>query len=83
MEFWPTIDLCASREALDEQLAQWQYFYNQERTHAALGCKTPHQRLEEVRALIPEAEIVHAAYDPQKESYVSNNHYYWAPSDET
>ena len=83
MECWPTVDLCASREALDEQLAHWQHFYNQERTHAALGCKTPHERLQEVRALIPELETVHASYDPQKESYVSNNHYYWAPPDET
>lgn len=83
MEFWPTVHLSCPQEELVEQLSQWQEFYNQERTHTALHCKTPQQRLEEVRSLIPSGESVRAAYDPQTETYKSNTHYRWVFPDET
>jgi len=83
MEFWPTVRLSSPKEELVKQLSQWQEFYNQDRTHTALHCKTPHQRLEEVRSLIPSSESVRTAYDPQKESYKSNSHYRWVFADET
>jgi transposase InsO family protein len=83
MEFWPTVSLSHSQEELARELSQWQQFYNQERTHTALHCKTPQQRLEEIRSLIPTPESVQAAYDPQKETYKSNSHYRWVFPDET
>lgn len=77
-----TVLLSYSQEELEQQLWQWQEFYNQERTHTALHCKTPQQRLEEVRDLIATLESIQAAYHPEKESYKSN-HYYWATPEKT
>lgn len=82
-EFWPTVDLSTARADIEQQLAQWQQFYNQERTHMALGCRTPSNRLEELQSLIPSAEAVHEAYDPAKEGYVTNSYYVWVKSEET
>lgn len=56
----------APREVLEAQLARWQTFYNQQRTHNALGSQTPLQRLQEKQPLIPSPEAVQAAYDPTK-----------------
>lgn len=82
-EFWPTVDLSAARADIEQQLAHWQQFYNQERTHMALECKTPQNRLEELQSLIPTVEAVQATYDPAKESYVTNSYYVWVESNET
>ena len=81
MEFWSTIDNTAPRESLDEQVAQWQQFYNQDRTHSAIHCKTPNARFQELIELLPSREAVHAAYVPPLKKYVTNNHYYWAMPD--
>lgn len=81
MELWPTVLLSSPQEELEQELWQWQEFYNQERTHTALQCKIPQQRWEEVRSLISTLESVQAAYNPEKESNKSNN-YYWAPPDQ-
>ena len=78
MEFWSTVDNTAPRESLDEQVAQWQNFYNQERTHSAIHCKTPNARFQELLDILPTREAVHAAYVPPFKKYVTNNHYYWA-----
>jgi hypothetical protein len=43
--FWCIVDSKAPQEKLEAQLAQWQLFYNQERTHSSIGSKTPLQRL--------------------------------------
>lgn len=80
MEFWATVDLALPQEEIQAQLAQWQRFYNHHRTHSALGCRTPQQRLEEVAALIPSREAVAQAYEPQR--YATNNHYIWAPRED-
>jgi len=82
-EFWPMVDLKTTPASLAEQLMQWQQFYNLERTHMALECKTPQHRLEQVQALIPTLEVVQAAYDPHQETYVTNSPYVWVKSEET
>ena len=67
MEFWATIDNTAPKELLEEQLAQWQGFYNQQRTHSAIHCKTPYARFQELIDVLPTHEAVQAAYiTPQK-----------------
>ena len=81
MEFWSTVDNTAPRELLDEQLAQWQGFYNQERTHSAIHSKTPNARFQELLDVLPTFEAVQAAYVPPLKKYVTNNHYYWAMPD--
>jgi transposase InsO family protein len=78
MEFWNTVDNKAPRELLDQQLAQWQSFYNQERTHSAIHSKTPQARFQELRETLPSLEAVHAAYVLPLKLYVTNNHYFWA-----
>jgi transposase InsO family protein len=77
MEFWTTVDNKAPRELLDEQLAQWQQFYNQERTHSAIHSKTPRARFHELISLVPTHESIQAAYIPPLKPYVTNNLYGW------
>lgn len=77
MEFWTTVDNTAPRELLDEQLAQWQQFYNQERTHSAIHSKTPQARFHELMPVVPTPESIQAAYVPPLKPYVTNNHYGW------
>ncbi len=81
MEFWSSVDTTIQRELLDDQLAQWQGFYNQQRTHSAIHCKTPQARFLELLDVLPSYEAVQDAYVPPKKKYVTNNHYYWTPPD--
>jgi hypothetical protein len=81
MEFWATIDNTAPKELLEEQLAQWQGFYNQQRTHSAIHCKTPYARFQELIDVLPTHEAVQAAYITPQKKYVTNNRYYWAMPD--
>jgi hypothetical protein len=81
MEFWSSVDNKVDKELLDEQLAQWQSFYNQERIHSAIHCKTPQARLQELLDVLPTFEAVRAASVPPQKKYVTNNHYYWAMPD--
>jgi len=81
MEFWATVERSSSRQALQEQLLEWQRFYNQERTHSAISSKTPHARWLELIPLVPTHEAVQAAYLPPSKRYVTNNHYVWLPKD--
>lgn len=76
MEFWSSVDTKANRERLDEQLKEWQNFYNQQRTHSAIHCKTPQARFQELIDVLPSYEEVQAAYVPPKK-YANNNHYIW------
>jgi hypothetical protein len=80
MEFWSTVDNKAPREILEQQLALWQQFYNQERTHSALQSKTPQARFQELRDSIPSCEAVRESYVPPQTLYVTNNHYGWVPN---
>jgi len=81
VEFWATVDTTAPRETLEAQLLEWQRFYNQERTHSAIGSKTPHARWQEVMALVPTHEAVQEAYVPPV-GCIANNHYLWVPKDD-
>ena len=81
MEFWSSVDTTVQRELLDEQLSQWQDFYNQERTHSAIHCKTPQARFLELLDVLPTFEDIQAAYVAPQKKYVTNNHYYWAMPD--
>ena len=81
MEFWATVQTSAPRETLEEQLLEWQRFYNQERTHCAIGSKTPQARFQELISLVPALEAVQAAYAPPAKRYVTNNHYLWVQKD--
>ena len=77
MEFWATIDIKAAREHLEEQLALWQSFYNSERTHSSLNSKTPNQRFQEMRELVPSHQQIKDAYTPPKWN-INNSHGVWA-----
>ena len=81
MEFWATMDTAAPREIVENQLGQWQVFYNHQRTHSAIGSKTPFQRWQEVAALVPSPEEVKNAYLPPAQRYVTNYHYVWVPNE--
>jgi len=47
--------------------------YDHHRPHGALGGGTPAERIEQLSATIPTAEVVHAAYDPSREPIRSQN----------
>jgi hypothetical protein len=54
-------------------LAEWQHFWNWDRSHMALGGKTPIDRICERLARTPLAEEVEARYDaPQEKIRVAN-----------
>jgi hypothetical protein len=89
MEFWftvdNTVDNTAPQEFLDQhlaqQLAQWQGFYNQERTHSAILSKTPNARFQQLIPVLPTFEALQAPYTPPLKKYITNNHFYWAMPD--
>lgn len=71
MEFWPTVDRAKGRPFMEEEQSAWQRFYNEERTHYSLS-RTPHERFEETRHLVPTADAVRAGFDPLREGYRTN-----------
>lgn len=78
-EFWSTLDPKGS-EAPD-RLEAWRAFYNQQRSHSALGGKTPVEWIAELTAVIPSAEAVRAAYHPDKEHRRrQDTRYRWLPT---
>lgn len=78
-EFWSTASLKAVE--LPSQLEDWRCFYNQHRPHTSLGGKTPAERLADLAEVIPSAETVQVAYDPDKEIIRhQNTRWQWAPS---
>jgi len=79
-EFWSTVDPKAPDLAV--RLEEWRTFYDHHRPHGALGGGTPAERIEQLSATIPTAEVVHAAYDPSREPIRSQNtRYRWLPTD--
>lgn len=82
VEFWPTVDRSLPVEAVEEQLDQWQHYYNWERPHSALGVgKTPMDRLVELIGITPDWEDVAAAFDPSKEGErMRNTNWTWGPA---
>ena len=74
-EFWATAD--PKSVDLRQRLDEWQHFWNWHRPHTALGGRSPIDRVCELTAITPSAEVVDAAYDPAKErirvaSYVTD-----------
>ena len=55
------------RVGLEERLAEWQLFYNEQRAHSSLGGKTPRDRLQEVEALTPSRAEMDGRFDERKE----------------
>lgn len=64
-EFWPTVDI--KDPDLERRLAEWQHYYNWERSHDSLGGLTPIDRVCERPDAAPLGEQVFAACDPSKE----------------
>lgn len=64
-EFWPTVDL--DDPGISGQLDEWLHFYNRDRPHDSLGGKSPIDRINERRHLIPPPDVVAAAYNKARE----------------
>jgi transposase InsO family protein len=67
MEFWMTADLKDPDLAL--RLEDWQFFYNWQWPHSALGGRTPMERCCELTEQTPLSEEAYADYDPEKEQF--------------
>ena len=65
-EFYSTVDLHQPIQILNQQLEQFQDYYNWERVHASLGV-TPGQRYYDWSRLIPPTEEVSDQFDPVAE----------------
>jgi len=63
-EFYETVDLRSSD--LQFQLTEWEYYYNHERIHGALGV-SPMKKIIQCQASIPSQEEVALMYDEVKE----------------
>jgi len=64
-EFYRTADL--KDPALNDRLAEWQFYYNYQRPHSSLQGKTPAEAAAEKSAGSPFWDEVIARYDPKKE----------------
>ena len=72
IEFYATIDLPC--EELDHLLAEWQHYYNWERTHSNLGGSSLMERYFEQAKEIPFLDEVLAMYDGSKERVQEQNY---------
>jgi transposase InsO family protein len=70
-EFYSTVDLDA--ESLEEQLLEWQHYYNWHRPHGSLSGKSPMDRFFEVIHETPLRGEVEAMYDPSTERIQEQN----------
>jgi len=64
-EFYSVADLTSPD--LQQQLIQWQDYYNHYRPHGSLNNKTPWEKWQELTSVTPINEEVEAMYDPAKE----------------
>lgn len=71
-EFYDTVDI--KRGDLNEELDQFQHYYNWERAHGAHNGKTPMDRYFEESQHTPFWEDVQASYDPSREFIRYNNY---------
>ncbi|MHC3249702.1 DDE-type integrase/transposase/recombinase, partial [Salmonella enterica] len=71
-EFYATVDL--SVDDLKELLAEWQHYYNWERSHSAHNGKTPMERYFELAEQTPYSDAVHANYQPSEEHMQEQNY---------
>lgn len=63
-EFYETVDLRSSN--LQFQLSEWEYYYNHERVHGALGVP-PIKKINQLESSIPSQEEIALMYDEVKE----------------
>jgi len=71
-EFYATVDLKSSD--LEDQLQEWQHFYNWHRPHGSLNGKTPMDRFFELIDKTPFSDEIDAYYDPSKERIQEQNY---------
>lgn len=71
-EFYATVDL--SVDDLKELLAEWQHYYNWERSHSAHNGKRPMERYFELAEQTPYSDAVHANYQPSEEHMQEQNY---------
>jgi transposase InsO family protein len=71
-EFYPTIDL--KDPELEDRLAEWQHYYNWQRSHGSLGGKTPMEKYIELMQKTPYWDEVCEMYDPTRERIQEANY---------
>ena len=71
-EFYATVDI-ASKD-LEEQLAEWQHYYNWNRPHSSHSGKTPMEKYFSVSADTPYSDEVAAGYDKTNERIQDGNY---------
>lgn len=71
-EFYATVDLTS--ENLQDQLAEWQHYYNWLRSHSALKGKTPMERYFELSEETPFSDEVQNQYNPSDERIQNANY---------
>ncbi len=71
-EFYAAIDITS--ENLQNQLAEWQHYYNWLRTHSALKVKTPMKRYFELSEETPFSDEVQNQYNPSDERIQNANY---------
>lgn len=74
-EFCTTVDL-SNFEQLKEELKEWQFFYNWQRPHGALGGKAPSEYTAILSDKTPILDEVIAVYDIKKEHIQVPNYQY-------
>ncbi len=71
-EFYSTVNLKSND--LEDQLQEWQHFYNWHRPHGSLKGKTPIDKLCEKLNKTPLTEEIEVLYDPSKERFRHQNY---------
>ena len=71
-EFYATVDITS--ENLQDQLAEWQHYYNWLRPHSALKGKTPMERYFELSEETPFSDEVQNQYNPSDERIQNANY---------
>ena len=71
-EFWATVDFTSSH--LEQELDEWQHFYNWLRPHSSLGGQTPFERCCDLLWHTPSREDVIDGYHPASEHFRDRNY---------
>lgn len=73
-EFYSNLNL--KDPELVDKLKSWEEYYNCRRSHSSLNGKTPREKYEELKAIIPLVEEVYKSYDVSKEPLAVQNYQY-------